>query len=126
MFPSRLTARRQDAVYGRFLKNISVYSVVRTRCRVMSHSSLIACCQEHSSVPIPQRPHCQGTAIPGSGAPQRISFTRVNDNSFPADLAFTGQCTDLVDKDSIVFAEQTQTINLRIEVFDLLLVQNLH
>ena len=92
----------------------------------MSHSNLIACCQEHSSVCIPQRPYCQGTAIPGGGAPQKIFFTRVNGDAFPAELALSGLCAGLVDGGSVVFAEKTQTFNLRIEVFDLPLVQDLH
>lgn len=42
-----------------------------------------------------------------------------NGDNFPAELALAGKCDCLVDGDGAVFAEQVQTINLRIEVFDL-------
>ena len=40
-------------------------------------------------------------------------------DDFPAEFALAGRCEFLVDGDSAVFAEQVQTINLRIEVFHL-------
>lgn len=75
---------------------------------------------------IPQRNYGPGTATSDISLPQTILFARRGGDSFPAELALAGKDADLVDKDGEVFTKQTQAINIRIEVFDLCLVQNLH
>ena len=100
------------------------YPRVRIRYRVMFPSSLIACYQRPSGVCIPQRDYYQGIANPDSGAHQRILFKGVDGDAFPAGLALYGSYGTLVDKDSETFAEKTQTINLRIEVLDLIVIQS--
>jgi len=64
---------------------------------------------------IPQRPYCQGTAIPGGVGGQSIMFTTTDGGGFPAGFALLGQCNNLVDGNGVVFIEPNHTINLRIE-----------
>lgn len=45
-------------------------------------------------------------------------FATVDCSAFPLRIALAGSCEPLVDVAGEVFIEQTQTINLRIEVFD--------
>ena len=51
--------------------------------------------------------------------PQKISFASADEKWFPAELALARKYNPLVDGDSAIFAEQSCTINLRIEVPDL-------
>ena len=76
--------------------------------------SLIFCQQAFC---IPQRPYAQGSVIPPHAVLQYISFATTYGFDFPAEVALAGKCDSLVDGDTAVFAEQVQTINLRIEVF---------
>ena len=71
-----------------------------------------------SATEIPQRTYCQGTAIPDGAYPRQIMFATVDCSAFPLRIALAGSCEPLVDVAGEVFIEQTQTINLRIEVFD--------
>jgi len=48
-------------------------------------------------------------------------FAMADGKCFPAELALAGQYDRLVDGGSAVFSEQSHTINLRIEVFGLLI-----
>ena len=99
------------------------YPRVRIRYRAMFPSSLIACYQRPSGVCIPQRDY-QGIASPDSVAHQRILFEGVDDDAFPARLALYGSYETLVGYDIDPFAENTQSINLRIEVLDLIVIQS--
>ena len=80
---------------------------------------------------IPQRPYCQGTAIPPTEATQDIPFAVSRGQWFPAELALGGQCNTLVDRDSAVFIDPNHTINIRFEVVIIVvlkppLVESLH
>ena len=86
--------------------------------RDVTSDPLTLCSQESSTwTCIPQRPYCQGTAIPDA---VDISFAMADGRFFPAELALAGLCGLLVDGNGAVFLEQNQTINIRIEVPDLL------
>ena len=113
------------AVYHRLLANITTHvldpQVVRGWHRAMFPSSLTVCQQKFpSGTCIPQRTYCQGAAIPEGAAGQRIMFAMADGMCFPAELALAGQCDLLVDGGGVVFNEPNHTINLRIEVFGLL------
>jgi hypothetical protein len=103
-----------DAVYKRLIDNIGQ---VRARWFIVPTSILTVCQQK---LCIPQRPYCQGTAIVPGTVLQRIFFAMTYCTDFPAELALIGRCEDLVGGDTPVFTEAVQTINLRIEVLDLL------
>lgn len=66
---------------------------------------------------IPQRLYCQGSAIPDA---IDISFAMADGRFFPAELALAGLCGLLVDGNGTVFLERGHTVNIRIEVPDLL------
>jgi hypothetical protein len=109
-----------DAVYERLVTTISLCppdpQVVRAWYCDMLRLGLTVCQQTFC---IPQRLYCQGTAIAPGAVHQIIFFATIYGGDFPAELALAGKCEFLVDGDSPVFTEQVQTINLRIEVFDL-------
>ena len=79
----------------------------------------IICLQKPlSATEIPQRSYGQGSAIPDGAHPRQITFATVDCSAFPLCIALAESCDPLVDAAGEVFMEQTQTINLRIEVFD--------
>lgn len=69
---------------------------------------------------VPRCYYSQGTPIPNDAVHQQISFAMADANFFPAELALFKHCDPLVDGSDLVFTEQAQTINLRIEVSELL------
>ncbi|KAF9791044.1 hypothetical protein BJ322DRAFT_1171048 [Thelephora terrestris] len=96
-----------DKVYERLIENIGS----STQTRPYSHETAI---RDDGSL-IPQRLYVQGTSIPNDGAPQKIYFATAGGRHLPAELALAGRCDLLVDRDSAVFTELGQTLNLRIE-----------
>ena len=75
-----------------------------------------------SGAPIPQRLYCQGNPIPHGAAGQRIMFGMEDRRYLPAELALSGQCDRLVDRNNTVFTDHHQTINMRIEVSGLFII----
>ena len=107
----------EQAVYLRFLHNITVSEQNPSVDTERSAPRLTV--YQEKLIPgtlIPQRPYCQGNPIPYGAAGKSIMFAMADGGCIPAELALTGQCDSLVDKNSTVFADHTQTINMRIEV----------
>jgi len=79
---------------------------------------LIVCSQEFPDrTYIPQRLYCQGAAVPDDATGKTIQFATHGGEHFPAALAHAGHFDHLANRGEVIFTEQDQTINLRIEVF---------
>lgn len=115
-----------EAVYNRLIDNITIVKylsdpqVVCAQYRVTLPFSLTVSEQPFPPASfIPQRPYCQGGAMPDGTVPQSIRFVMTDDRCFPAELALAERYNLLAEADVAVFTDSVQTINMRIEVFGL-------
>lgn len=112
----------EDAVFRRFLRDITASVPPNSPGDILFEADYFQNQKPPPVTPIPQRLYCQGNPIPHGAASQRIMFAMEDRGYLPAELALAGQFDRLVDRNSAVFTDHHQTINMRIEVSGIFVV----